>query len=114
MEAEACVSTFCLLHKLSRSPPVISRSLIVADCSLMPATGNPYIIQTIFILVPPAFFAASIYMVLGNIIVTVDGESYSLIKKRWLTKTFVTGDVLSFLVQAGGMQSLSVCPQKWV
>jgi hypothetical protein len=41
-------------------------------------------------------------MVLGRIILSVDGESYSLIKKRWLTKTFVTGDVLTFFIQLGG------------
>jgi hypothetical protein len=32
----------------------------------------------------------------------LDGESRALIKKKWLTKIFVTGDVLSFLLQAGG------------
>lgn len=37
--------------------------------------------------------------VLGRIILLVDGERYSLIPQRWLTKIFVTGDVLSFLVQ---------------
>lgn len=35
----------------------------------------------------------------------MDGESYSLIKKRWLTKTFVTSDVISFLIQLGGNYS---------
>ncbi|EXJ68067.1 uncharacterized protein A1O5_08682 [Cladophialophora psammophila CBS 110553] len=65
-------------------------------------TLAPYVIQTLLLLVAPALFAASIYMVLGRIILSVDGESYSLIKKRWLTKTFVTGDVLSFFIQLGG------------
>ncbi|KAJ9609818.1 hypothetical protein H2200_006147 [Cladophialophora chaetospira] len=65
-------------------------------------TIAPYVIQTLLILVAPALFAATIYMILGRIIVSVNGESYSLIKKRWLTKTFVTSDVISFLVQLGG------------
>jgi hypothetical protein len=65
-------------------------------------TLAPYVIQTLLLLVAPALFAASIYMVLGRIILSVDGESYSLIKKRWLTKTFVTGDVLTFFIQLGG------------
>lgn len=32
----------------------------------------------------------------------VDGERHSLIRHKWLTKTFVIGDVISFLVQGGG------------
>jgi len=63
---------------------------------------GPYVIQTILILIAPAFFAASIYMVLGRIIHLVDGESHSVIRARWLTKIFVIGDVLSFLTQSAG------------
>jgi hypothetical protein len=66
-------------------------------------TLGPFIIQSVFLLVAPALFAASIYMVLGRIIVAIDGEKFSLIKKRWLTKIFVTSDVLSFLVLSSGM-----------
>ncbi|KAK4944070.1 hypothetical protein LTR10_016403 [Elasticomyces elasticus] len=65
-------------------------------------TLAPYVIQILLLLVAPALFAASIYMTLGRIIVSVDGEPHSLIKKRWLTKSFVTGDVLSFFIQLGG------------
>lgn len=62
----------------------------------------PYIVQGVLLLVAPALFAATIYMELGRIIVLVDGEHHSIIKKRWLTKTFVCGDILSFLMQSGG------------
>ncbi len=65
-------------------------------------TLGPYVVQTLLLLVAPALFAASIYMVLGRIIVSVDGESYSLIKKKWLTKVFVTSDAISFFIQLGG------------
>ncbi|KAH9208746.1 putative RTA1 domain protein [Leptodontidium sp. 2 PMI_412] len=65
-------------------------------------TIGPYVIQAILILVAPALFAATIYMQLGRIIVVIDGESLSLIRKKWLTKTFVFGDVSSFLLQGGG------------
>ncbi|KAJ5999368.1 hypothetical protein N7451_007178 [Penicillium sp. IBT 35674x] len=65
-------------------------------------TLGPYVIQTLLLLVAPPLFAASIYMVLGRIILSVDAESYSLIKKRWLTKTFVISDVVCFLVQLAG------------
>ncbi|KAL3427229.1 RTM1 [Phlyctema vagabunda] len=63
---------------------------------------GPYIMQNLLLLIAPSLFAASIYMILGRIIQLVDGESRSLIRKRWLTKLFVTGDVLSFLAQSGG------------
>ena len=41
-------------------------------------------------------------MVLGRIIVLTDRENHSLIRARWLTKVFVTRDVLSFLAQSAG------------
>jgi len=58
--------------------------------------------QSALILIAPAFLAASIYMTLGRIIFMLDGEKCSLIKLKWLTKIFVAGDVLSFLMQASG------------
>lgn len=64
--------------------------------------------QTLSILLAPAFFAASIYMILGRLIVLVDGESHSPIRVKWLTKIFVGGDVLSFLAQSAGMYFISL------
>jgi hypothetical protein len=61
---------------------------------------GPYIIQSTFLLVAPAFFAASIYMELGRIIKLVQGERHSLISVNAMTKIFVSGDILSFLTQA--------------
>jgi hypothetical protein len=63
---------------------------------------GPYIIQSLLLLVAPALFAASIYIILGRIILMTDGELHSTIRLRWLTKVFVTGDVISFLLQGGG------------
>jgi hypothetical protein len=65
-------------------------------------TLPPYIIQALLILVAPAFFAATIYMELGRLVTLVDGEEYTLIRKQWLTKIFVCGNVLSFMVQSAG------------
>ncbi|KAK1676031.1 RTA1 like protein-domain-containing protein [Colletotrichum godetiae] len=65
-------------------------------------TKNPYIIQSILLLLGPALFAASIYMVLGRLINLLDAGEYSLIRPKWLTKVFVLGDVLSFFAQSGG------------
>jgi RTA1 like protein len=66
-------------------------------------TLTPYIMQSLLLLLGPALFAASIYMILARIIRLVDGEKHSIIKIKWLTVIFVTGDVLSFFVQSGGM-----------
>jgi hypothetical protein len=41
-------------------------------------------------------------MLLSRIILVTDGETRSLIPKRWLTKLFVMGDVMSFLMQGAG------------
>jgi hypothetical protein len=58
--------------------------------------------QSLLLLVAPALYAASIYMVLGRIIRRLDAEEYAIIRTKWLTKVFVIGDVLSFFVQSGG------------
>ncbi|KAL8917620.1 MAG: hypothetical protein Q9172_005761 [Xanthocarpia lactea] len=61
-----------------------------------------YIVQSIFILVAPALFAASIYMTLGRLIRATHAQSHSVIRVTWLTKVFVCGDVLTFFIQGGG------------
>ncbi|KAF4289688.1 hypothetical protein KXX16_006157 [Aspergillus fumigatus] len=58
--------------------------------------------QSTLLLVAPALFAASIYMELGRIILLVKGEKFAIIRVTWMTKIFVAGDVLSFLMQASG------------
>lgn len=65
-------------------------------------TLTPYILQAILLLVAPALFAATIYMELGRIVTLIDGEGHSLIPRKWMTKLFVIGDVLSFFLQGGG------------
>lgn len=65
-------------------------------------TLGPYLIQSLFLLLAPALLAASIYMFLGRIILVLQAEDLALLKKKWLTKLFVTGDVLSFMLQGAG------------
>ncbi|KAH6716269.1 RTA1 like protein-domain-containing protein [Leptodontidium sp. MPI-SDFR-AT-0119] len=60
------------------------------------------IVQTLLLLLPPSLFAASIYMVLGRLILYANGESMAPIRANWLTKIFVIGDVFTFFVQAVG------------
>ncbi|KAK6839933.1 hypothetical protein PG987_005799 [Apiospora arundinis] len=65
----------------------------------------PYIIQSVFILLSPALFSASIYVVLGRIVKLTDGDAHVVIKNRYITKTFVTGDLICLFLQcaAGGL-----------
>lgn len=65
-------------------------------------TLMPYILQSLFLLLAPTLFAASIYMELGRILDLTEGSSRSIIGRKKLTKIFVLGDVLSFLAQSGG------------
>ncbi|CAI7625569.1 unnamed protein product [Penicillium glandicola] len=60
-----------------------------------------YAIQNVFLLLGPTLFAASIYMTLGRVIRSVHAEKHSLVRINWLTKIFVMGDIVSFLVQGG-------------
>ncbi|KAL6918731.1 hypothetical protein FSHL1_002731 [Fusarium sambucinum] len=65
----------------------------------------PYIIQALFLLLGPPFYAASIYMVLGRLIRLLRAERYSVVRLNWLTKIFLVGDIASIVAQGmgGGM-----------
>ncbi|KAF2683848.1 RTA1 like protein [Lentithecium fluviatile CBS 122367] len=65
-------------------------------------TKPPYIIQSVLILIAPILFAASIYMILGRLIMRTHSASLSLVPPTWVTIIFVAGDIISFFVQAGG------------
>ncbi|GLA26010.1 RTA1-domain-containing protein [Aspergillus phoenicis ATCC 13157] len=73
-----------------------------AACTNATANLILYILQSVFILIGPVLFSASVYMVLGRLIRSVNAEKYSLIRITRVTKVFVTGDILSFLVQGQG------------
>lgn len=62
----------------------------------------PFIIQSTFVLIAPTLMAASIYMLFGRLLVLLDCTSLSIMPSRHNTTIFVTGDILSFLLQAGG------------
>jgi hypothetical protein len=58
--------------------------------------------QDLLLLLAPAFFSASIYMVLGRLIIFTQGEILAPIRPTRLTRLFVSGDCLAFVVQASG------------
>ena len=61
-----------------------------------------YVAQTVLILLPPCLYAATIYMIYGRIVLLVKAPDASVIGPGKVTKIFVTGDVISFLIQAAG------------
>lgn len=65
-------------------------------------TLPPFLVQQLFLLLAPVLFAASIYMELARIILLVNGEAHAFVRPKRLTMTFVTGDILSFALQAMG------------
>jgi hypothetical protein len=67
----------------------------------------PYVIQSAYILLPPTLFAATIYMCLGRIIRLVEADHLSIIRPQSITKIFVGGDVVSFII-LGASSGLSV------
>ncbi|KAL8735346.1 MAG: hypothetical protein Q9166_000891 [cf. Caloplaca sp. 2 TL-2023] len=67
-----------------------------------PESLGAYIVQSIFVLVAPALFAATIYMTLGRLIRVTHAEAYSVVRVTWLTKLFVCGDIFTFFIQGGG------------
>jgi hypothetical protein len=78
----------------------ITRS--IASTEAPDFTVSVYSVHTILVLVAPSVFAASIYMCLGRLILITEGERHSLIRVKWLTKIFVIGDVIAFLLQGAG------------
>lgn len=62
----------------------------------------PCKLQTLFLLLAPTLFANSINMLLARIVRLTHGESFSVVPVGWLTKIFLGGDILSFILQASG------------
>ncbi|KAF2028178.1 RTA1-domain-containing protein [Setomelanomma holmii] len=67
-------------------------------------TGSliPFLLQGIFLLLPPVFFAASLYMVYSRVVRSVHGHRFSLITPLWSTRVFVLGDWFCLNVQSTG------------
>lgn len=62
----------------------------------------PYIIQSVLLLVAPALYAGSIYMLFGRLLRTMGCQKLMLVSARFGTAVFVAGDVFSFLLQSAG------------
>jgi hypothetical protein len=61
-----------------------------------------YLLQALFLLLPPVLFAASLYMVYSRIVRSVNAERFSLISPRSCTRIFVLGDLVCLNIQSTG------------
>ncbi len=104
-----CTLKSAHLHGLAPTEKLTLRTVqIIGYICRIIAHGNKesipvYSIQAILILLAPPLYAASIYMVLGRLITFLGAEHLSVVSVRWMTKIFVTGDVIAFLCQAAGL-----------
>ncbi|KAF2178034.1 RTA1 like protein [Zopfia rhizophila CBS 207.26] len=62
----------------------------------------PYLVQSIMILIAPIMIAASIYIILGRVIMMVNAGHHSPIQPKSLGRIFGIGDVITFLMQCTG------------
>lgn len=76
-----------------------------------PANLGPYIIQSLFTILPPSLYAATIYIVFGRIALFVNSPNASLIRPTRVTKIFVIGEVVAFFMKAGGGGLMSQASQ---
>ncbi|KAI9716839.1 MAG: hypothetical protein M1828_007500 [Chrysothrix sp. TS-e1954] len=67
-----------------------------------PGELSAYIVQDLFLILAPIFFAATLYMAFARIIRSVRAEHLALLRPSRITKTFVCADILCFLTQASG------------
>ncbi|KIJ67477.1 hypothetical protein HYDPIDRAFT_166066 [Hydnomerulius pinastri MD-312] len=61
-----------------------------------------FMIQQLFILLPPAAFLAFNYILYGRFIVTCVDRRYSWIRPEKVARYFVISDITTFLIQGGG------------
>ncbi|KAH8169363.1 RTA1 like protein [Sarocladium implicatum] len=61
-----------------------------------------FIMQGTLLVLPPAFFAATLYMSYTRVVRAVDGEACSLISSHWSTRVFLIADITCINVQGSG------------
>lgn len=58
-------------------------------------------LQITCLIIAPAFVSAGIYLTLKHFVITF-GESWSRLRPAWYTYVFITGDVISLILQGAG------------
>ncbi|GCB27409.1 protein RTA1 [Aspergillus awamori] len=105
VKAKAWFFTAFIIGSFMMTFGYISRAVSARD----PNSLGPYISQSLLILLPPSLYAATIYMCYGRIVRCTQQPELSIIAPAKVTKLFVIGDVLAFLLQCsgGGMMAIN-------
>jgi len=69
--------------------------------AINPDSDNSFLIQTVCLIIAPAFYSAILYAILGWVIVRI-GPQYSLLKPKVYWYIFVACDFVSLILQAVG------------
>ncbi|KAF8597895.1 hypothetical protein BDV93DRAFT_452081 [Ceratobasidium sp. AG-I] len=67
-----------------------------------PHSVNVLVVMNMFTILSPCGFIATVYMLLSRLSIHLQAEDLLIIKPSILTKLFVTSDVITLLIQAGG------------
>lgn len=68
---------------------------------------NAYLTQFVGLTIAPAFIMAGFYFLFAQSVV-LHGRQYSVLKPLWYSYLFITTDILSLVVQAGGGAAASI------
>lgn len=68
---------------------------------------NAYLTQFVGLTIAPAFIMAGFYFLFAQSVV-LHGRQYSVLKPLWYSYLFITCDILSLVIQAGGGASASI------
>ncbi|CAP94963.1 Pc21g00660 [Penicillium rubens Wisconsin 54-1255] len=104
-KARAWFFTAFIIGSIMMTAGYISRAISAKS----PESLAPYISQSLLILLPPSLYAATIYMLYGRIVHCTKRADLSIISPTKVTKIFVVGDVIAFLLQCsgGGLMAIS-------
>ncbi|KAE8145971.1 RTA1 like protein [Aspergillus avenaceus] len=67
-----------------------------------PTDFGPFVAQAICIVLPPAFYAATIYMIYGRLVRSTGHEKLSIVAPAKVTKIFLIGDIVAIIGQSTG------------
>ncbi|KAL7415501.1 RTA1 like protein-domain-containing protein [Mrakia frigida] len=73
----------------------------------VPIKNDPYslmlfVLSNLLVLLPPCFFLGFDYLVFGRLVRSSGVGSHLLIRENWISRFFVTSDIVTFLLQCGG------------
>ena len=94
-----------VVHVRKLTPPHLVEVIgfaVRAICHNTTGSLVNFLLQGIFLVLPPVFFAASLYMVYTRILRATGREDCSIITSRWSTRLFLIADFACLNIQGNG------------